>query len=437
MKKGLAVFMIIVLTGALVCGNSLGAVMVPLSEWSLDDECILSFGEGNMMKYSLEGMVQRYKSSNPEYKRLELNSHLNELYLAQLGLQLDALEESITKYKQLIEGNKTLAEIYQKEMNLALEGSPEYDAAKKNRDTCLLNTAAYESNLSSTVVQKAETYSQREVYRFASVNGDILKRQEETKQISAFKEKCLTLLLLRENEYVYDCSVDYHSILLQFQRISFSKGRVAQADVDMQDALLGVAQSERDSVMAAYNSTFKEVLRKTGLSETQNAELTLNLKNMREQTLLSFKLIEGSLKANDLKEKQLMNNLRIIDGRIDILNDIFMPDNQLIAIESKKKEIAEVELEQWLIERLAKLNNLYSAYEKRYIEVNSKEKLAEAQYKRYLTMLNKFNLGLISKPDMLKERLEFSKAGIEAYTAFKMFVDIRNAIDLAMLGVII
>ena len=95
-----------------------------------------------------------------------------------------------------------------------------------------------------------------------------------------------------------------------------------------------------------------------------------------------------------------------------------------------------MEHHKWLLERDELLRNIYSDYENKYYDVKYKEKAAEAQYKKYLVALNKYNLGLISRIEYLEEKLKFSQYEMDVYMALYEYYRSLNRIDLAMSGLL-
>lgn len=126
----------------------------------------------------------------------------------------------------------------------------------------------------------------------------------------------------------------------------------------------------------------------------------------------------------------------IIDGKIDILSNVYGCEYPELDIEKKKKEIAELELDTYLLNRSILFNNLYSDYESKYDVVSIEEKKASAQNKKYTVALNKYNLGLISRIELQEAKLKLRQSELDAWTAFYDYVRAFNTIEIAMLGLI-
>jgi outer membrane protein TolC len=313
------------------------------------------------------------------------------------------------------------------------EDSDEWKEAKNHRDTCLSNLNTYQSYLTEAITQKAEIYVQRENYLFINNNKDILRIQDQKKTISEFKEKCLYLIVLKENYNLASSSVDYNSLLYQINRASFYQGRATQMDVDYHEAELLIANNNRELVLSSYNNLFKYILRMVNISENQNTGIRFDIKALNR---IQFETAYNSFQQNDIKKKQLESNILIVDGKIDILDDIYDEQSNILAIEKKKKEIALFELDNWLLDRTITFNNLYSDYESKYDDVNLQEKKAAAQQKKYTVVLNKFNLGLVSRIELEEARLKLRQSELDAWTAFYEYIKAYNRIELAILGLV-
>lgn len=348
--------------------------LVSISNWSLGESYLVTYGEGQKVNYSLDELMQMYKSSGAEYRKIEPSYQLNDLYLSQLNNQLSAQDDMINQYRQSISQNEALVSYYQNLMDTYTEGSDEWNATKSNKDTCQLNLSAYQNYLTEAITQKAEIYVQRENYRFINDNKDVLRLQEQKRNICELKEKCLSLIVLKENINLADSSVEYNNLLYQINKASLSQGRATQMDVDYHEAELLIANNNRELVLSSYNNLFKYILRMVNISENQNTGIRFDIKALRQLNRIQFETAYNSFQQNDIKKKQLESNILIVDGKIDILDDIYDEQSNILAIEKKKKEIALFELDNWLLDRTITFNNLYSDYESKYDDVNLQEK---------------------------------------------------------------
>lgn len=410
--------------------------LVSISNWSLGESYLVTYGEGQKVNYSLDELMQMYKSSGAEYRKIEPSYQLNDLYLSQLNNQLSAQDDMINQYRQSISQNEALVSYYQNLMDTYTEGSDEWNATKSNKDTCQLNLSAYQNYLTEAITQKAEIYVQRENYRFINDNKDVLRLQEQKRNICELKEKCLSLIVLKENINLADSSVEYNNLLYQINKASLSQGRATQMDVDYHEAELLIANNNRELVLSSYNNLFKYILRMVNISENQNTGIRFDIKALRQLNRIQFETAYNSFQQNDIKKKQLESNILIVDGKIDILDDIYDEQSNILAIEKKKKEIALFELDNWLLDRTITFNNLYSDYESKYDDVNLQEKKAAAQQKKYTVVLNKFNLGLVSRIELEEARLKLRQSELDAWTAFYEYIKAYNRIELAILGLV-
>ncbi|NLL68237.1 MAG: TolC family protein [Clostridiaceae bacterium] len=434
--KTLIAIICIVLLVSLSGGTIFAANLLPITDWSLNEVYSIDYGEGKKAEYTLDGIIQIYKTSGPEYRKIELAYQLNNLNLMRLDAELSAQNANQEKYRQLINQNEILIELYQKEMETLTEGSGEWVTVATSMDACSLDLSMYQAYLADSIALKADIYVQSENYKFVQANEELLREQEQKKLVADFKEKCLSLIILKENYNLADNSVEYNNILYQINKANLDQGRATQIDVDYQDAELLVAKNERESVLSSYNNLYKHILRIIDINENLSAEITIDIKNIRPQNIIKHSAAESSFEKNDIKAKQLIKNISIIDGKIDILDDVYEAESSIIKIEEKNREIAKAELDTWLIERSINFNNLYSEYETKYDAVKIQEKKAAAQQKKYIVARNKYNLGLISKIELQEAELRFRQSELDAWKALYNYVRALDAVELAMLGVL-
>lgn len=433
-KKIIAIIICFALIIPLLGGIAYATNLIPIGNWSLSNTYQIEYGTGSKTEYSLNGFIQLYKKSSPEYKKIDLAYQLNDLYLAQLDMQLSIQDDSINMYRQLLRQNEDQTEVYRNTMAALEEGSDEWNIVKSNLDECLLNISTYRLYLEDAIIQKAEVFTQRENYQFINRNIELLRKQEQTYQTGSFMEKCIYLMILQENYHLASASVDYNLTLYQIQRASLEQGRATQIDVDYQQSSLLIAHNLKDSILSRYNSIFKDVLRRADISDNQSTRIRVSINDIRQQSLIDFETLKSSFISNDTKEKQLTENISIIEEKINILKQVYDESSDILILENKKKEIALMEHDSWLLDRLVLLNNIYSEYETKYKAVNYQEIKASAQYKKHNALLNKFNLGLISKIELQEARLQLMQSELDAWTAFYEYVQAKNTVELAMFG---
>ena len=183
-----------------------------------------------------------------------------------------------------------------------------------------------------------------------------------------------------------------------------------------------------------YKNAFISVLRAAGISESQDMRISINIEDLRPHSIIAYETVENSFIANDMKEKQLADNISIQDGKIDILND-YLPTNSVdISLDMKQKDLATLEHQKWMLDRKTQLQSIYSAYEQAFRQVDISEQIAEAQYQKYHVAMNKYNLGLISRTDLQKALVQFSQSRFDAWNAFYEYVKAYNAIEEAING---
>lgn len=433
-KKILITIICIILLIPFFGGITFASNLISITNWSLDEVYSVHYGEGENVDYSLDKLMQIYKSSGPEYKKIELTYQLNDLYLLQLDTQLSSQNSTIDMYRQLINQNETLIASYQNEMAELVEGSEEWITVATNMNECSMNLNMYRAYVNESVALKADVYVQRENYKFVQANDELLRTQEQKKQISELKERCLYLIVLKENYNLLDSSVEYNNLLYKINKANLNQGRATQVDVDYQYAELLIANNERESVLANYNNLYKYILRMVDINEDLSAEIIIDVKSLRPQNIIKYSTAESSFEKNDINAKQLLKNISIIDGKIEILDDVYEAESGMIKIEKKNREIAKVELDTWLLERSISFYNLYADYEKKYDAVNIQEEKAAAQHKKYTVARNKCNLGLISRIELQEAKLQLRQCELDTWVAFRDYVRAFNALQLAMVG---
>lgn len=437
MKKRVLVFIIcIVLLISLLGGIAYASDLVSFSNWSLGEKYSVNYGEKEKTAYSLDTLLKMYKNSGAGYRKIQLQYELNDLYFLKLYDQQSSQDYSINQYRELINQNDIQIINYRNEMESFAMGSEEWNATKSKLDTCLMNSISYNSYLDNLLLQKADIYEQYENYKFISNNKEILLMQDYKKQIVEFEENCLYLIVLKENKNLADSSVEYSNLLYQINKTNLSQGRATKMDIDYQEAELLTAEGKRDSVLLCYNSLFKNIIRSVGINDNNSVEIQFDIETYRQQILIEYETAENSFIKNDIQKKQLDNNILIIDGKIDILSNVYGCEYPELDIEKKKKEIAELELDTYLLNRSILFNNLYSDYESKYDVVSIEEKKASAQNKKYTVALNKYNLGLISSIELQEAKLKLRQSELDAWTAFYDYVRAFNTIEIAMLGLI-
>ena len=431
MIKGIIAFAIMLSTIGVA---SYCAVLYPISDWNLGDTYTVSYGSSSNVKYTVNELLQLYMNNSPGYKSIDLSFSINELQCEKDELVLQSCNENIQTYNDLIVQYQNLADLYQAQVDAALPGSDEQIQAQANLESCLLSIQTYQSQLIAAAKQKAEAYTQFESDSFIKENAPLIKSQEQFKQQAACKESCVYLITMEEQSTLLENTANYASMVYSIERTNLSNGRSTQIDVDYADAEYQFQLSQKEALNDNYKNSFKSLLREAGVNDSQDTRIEIDIKSMRPHTIIDYDIVEDSFIANDIKEKQLAENISIIDGKIDILNDYLPSDSVDISLELKQKELAILEHDKWLLERKAQLQIAYSTYEKEFDQVDIKEKAAEAQYQKYHVVLNKYNLGLISKIELQKTLLAYSQSKLDAWKAFYEYVCAFNVIERIIRG---
>ena len=214
---------------------------------SLSDKYSVYYG-GNEQRLdlSVDEVIQYYKKNSPEYKKIDLTHELNSLYFSSLEQQLNGIDDAIIQNKKLIEENRSMLENYQKELELYEEGSAEWQTIVNNMETCALNIATYENLLIDYTTQKAELYTQYENYRFLNDYADLLFILDQRRLLNNIKEKCFSLIVLKENLDSVDDNLSYNNVILQIHKENFKHGRSTELDIQLQDSLLELSRNQKD-----------------------------------------------------------------------------------------------------------------------------------------------------------------------------------------------
>ena len=412
------------------------ATLYPISDWGLGDNYSVSYGSGVSASYTMNGLLQQYINNSPAYKSIDQSFSINQTQCDMDDLLLQSCNESIQTYNDLIDQYQNLSDDYQSQADAAEPGSDEQLQAQQNLDSCLLSIQTYQSQLIDAVKQKAEVYSQLQSDSFIKDNAQLIKTQQQNKQRNSYLEACISLITLEAQKSLMEDSANYSGILYSIERTNLSNGRSTQIDVDYADAEYQLQNGQRDAADNSYEDTFRSVLREAGINESQDTQITINIANLRPHSIITYETVENSFIANDMKEKQLADNISIQDGKIDILNDYLPADSVDISLETKQKDLATLEHDKWLLDRKTQLQSIYSTYEQAFRQVDISEQIAEAQYQKYHVALNKYNLGLISRVDLQKALVQFSQSRYDAWNTFYRYVQTYNAIEEAINGVL-
>ena len=171
-----------------------------------------------------------------------------------------------------------MLEDYQKELELYEEGSAEWQTIVNNMETCALNIATYENLLIDYTTQKAELYTQYENYRFLNDYAELLFILDQSRLLNNIKEKCFSLIVLKENLDSVDDNLSYNNVILQIHKENFKHGRSTESDIQLQDSLLELSRNQKDLYKTTYNNTFKDILRNIGFNEDQNIKISFDIK---------------------------------------------------------------------------------------------------------------------------------------------------------------
>lgn len=380
-----------------------GKAAYSISNWSLGDSYSVSFGSGVNASYTMGGLLQQYIGNSPSYKSINQSFSINQIQCDRDDLILQGCNDSIQTYNDLIDEYPELADTYQ-------------------------------SQLINAVKQKAEAYSQLQSDSFIKDNAQLIKTQQQNKQRNSYIESCIALITLEAQKSLMKDSADYTGILYNIERINLSSGRSTQIDADYADAEYQLQMEQKAAADNKYEDAFKTILREAGISELQDTHIEINIENLRPHSIIPYGIVESSFIINDMKEKQLADNISIEEGKIDILNDYLSEDSVDIKLEMKQKDLAVLEHDKWLLDRKTQLQSIYSSYEQAFGQVDISEQIAEAQYKKYNAALNKYNLGLISKADLQKALVQFSQSKFDAWNAFYVYVKAYNDIEEAVNG---
>ena len=408
--------------------------VISLGNWSLGDTFEVRYGSNSNKTYTYTEAQNLYSKNCYEARSGELQLESNDLQYQQYCIQYDNLCDSIDSYKLVIEQYKSLAQTYQSEMDNSTDAAIKL-VAQQNMQQALLSVHTYQSNLQTAVLQKADAYMSREQCLFIKNNASTYKNQQYFSQSSSFRNTIYGLRLIESNYNLQGTYADLSQLKAGAQKISKSKDMSFQSDIDIFNAEYDYYTNLQDYAIQQFNSQFEELLNDANISTTpQGIVISTDIRSLRGVALLSLQNVENISNATDIRQKQLEDNLRILDGKVTILKEGFLDNSNEIKLVQNERNKTAFELNKWLIKRKAAIQRAYSTYKAKYNEIGINEKKAKALYEKYIMLLNKCNFGLTDRTTVKEAELNYMQANYNAWNSLAQYAEAFGAIERYMSG---
>ncbi len=395
--------------------------IIKLDGWSLDDEYNLSYGEEKNTTYTYSDFQNSYNKNCLDKQINELSLESNNLQYQQYCLQYDSICESVAYYKQLVDQYNTLAKTYELEMNAST--GADKDTAQQNMQQSLLTAKTYEAELASAVLKKAEIYVNRENCLFVKNNDTMLQHQQYVSQIADLRDSVYELKLLREKKDLQGTYAEYAKLQENEQSINKSKDMAFQAYIDVFSSDYDYYINQQELIKQQYENQFEQLLSNSGVSTSQGIVIK-NIKSLEDNLHVTYDSLESGTDKTDVKEKQLKDKNRIIDGKIKILKEYYSDNSNEVRLAQNEKTQTSLELYKWRIQRKIILKNTYALYKSKHNEISIIEKKAKAMHNKYIMLLNKYNFGLTDKITVKEAELNFMQS---KYNLWNTLFEYSNA----------
>ncbi len=409
------------------------ANIIKLDSWDLEDTYRISYGEGKFTTYDYSDFQELYNKNNVDEQINELSLENNNLQYQQYCLQYDSICDSITEYKQLVAKYNALAKAYEDEMNASVGAQKE--TAQQNMEKSLLTAKTYEVELASAVFKKAEIYVNRENSRFIINKGVTLRNQQFVSQITNLRNSVYELKMLDEKYDLQVAYAEYAKLKENEQSINKSKDMAFQADVDFYSSDYDYYTNEQQLVKRQYDNQFEQLLSNSGISAvSQGTVIKINIDSLRGIPLISYETLESSNKLTDIKELQLDDKHRIIDGKIEILKEYYSETSNEVKLAQNEKIQISMEYNKWAVRRKNILKNAHALYRSKYYEIAINEKKTKALHNKYIILLNKYNFGLTDKITVKEAELNYMQNKFKLWSTIYEFSNAYSNIEKYISG---
>ena len=407
--------------------------IIKLDGWSLEDIYKISYGEGKFTTYDYSDFQELYNKNSVDKQINELSLENNNLQYQQYCLQYDSICDSIAEYKQLVAKYNALAKTYEDEMNASVGAQKE--TAQKNMEQSLLTAKTYEAELASAVSKKAEIYVNRENSRFIINNDATLRNQQFVSQITNLRNSVYELKMLDEKCDLQGVYAEYAKLKENEQSINKSKDMAFQADVDFYSSDYDYYTNEQQLAKRQYDNQFEQLLSNSGISTvSQGTVIKININSLKDIPLVSFETLESGNKLTDIKDLQLDNKHRIIDGKIEILKEYYTETSNEVKLAQNEKIQISMEHNKWAVKRRNILKNAHALYRSKYYEIAINEKKTKALHDKYIILLNKYNFGLTDKITVKEAELNYMQNKFNLWNTIYEFSNAYSNIEKYISG---
>ncbi|WP_110462844.1 hypothetical protein [Ruminiclostridium sufflavum] len=407
--------------------------IIKLDGWSLEDTYSISYGEGKFTTYTYSDFQGMYNKNCTDEQINDLSLENNSLQYQQYCLQYDSICDSIAEYRQLSEKYNALARVYEDEMNAA--AGAQKDTARQGMQQSLLTAKAYEAELAAAVLKKADIYVSRENSLFIKNNEGTIRNQQYVSQTTDFRNFVYELKMLDEKYDLQGIYADYAKLQEDEQSINKSKDMAFQADVDFYSSDYDYYINQQKLVKQQYNNQFEQLLSSSGISpETQGTVIKTNIEAIKGIRLISYETLESSIKLTDIKEMQLDDKYRIIDGKIKILKEYYSDTSGEVRLAQNEKIQTSMERNKWVIQRKNILKNAHALYRSKYYEIGINEKKAKALHDKYIILLNKYNFGLTDKITVKEAELSYMQGKFNLWNTIFEYAGYYSTVEKYISG---
>ncbi len=378
------------------------AYVVPLDSWSLGESFNLVYSTGDLTQYSYNEVQNLYLNNYNNVQTTEIEIENSNLLYQQYSMQFDLINSDIINIKKLIDQNNDVDE--------------------------------YQKQLADLIIQKAELYANKENSIITYNNSALYRNIQRTSLLAAFRDTIYNSKLMYEKSLVQKTLAEYAKLQANSKEINKSKDMAFQSDIDFYNADYDYSISQQELLTQQVNSNLENILSNCGMDTARAVTISVPVATIRAIPLKNFSDIEKSFYLNDYKNMQFGEKLQILDTKISILKEYYKDSSIQVKLALNEKKQAEQEARKWLIQRRTLLQNYYSNYRNKYIEVGIKEKKANALYQKYKILLNKYNYKLASEISLKEAEVNYRTAAQEVWDSFCGYVEALGKIEKAISG---
>ncbi len=363
--------------------------------WSLGDTFELRYGQDDFHTYSYNDLKSLYQKNSSDLQINETMLEINELKYQSYCLEFESLTANINAYKHLISQYRSAASKFEDEMNSST--GAQKDTARQNREQSIKTALTYESEGKVALLQKAEAYESMENCLFIKNNQSTYRNQQYIQDITRFRDRLYYLKTLDEKYDLQGLYTDYYRLKADQQIISKTKDMSFQSDIDIYNSEYDFYSSQQELLKQQFIDEFESLLVDSNINTSKGSIINTEIRALRGLVLYDSSTYDNSCYLNDLKKKQIEDKIRIIDGKISIIKELYPDSSNEVKLLVKEKQITEFELSKWITQRKNLVKSAYTLYKNKYKEIDILEKKTRALYETYIIRLNKYNYGLADR----------------------------------------